>query len=68
VHGQQKVREQKALLSEAIQTLKTKPVKPLAVDLGSGSGFQTVVLAELGFSPVIAIDIRLRISKRTSYQ
>ena len=28
----------------------------LAVDLGSGPGFQSIALAQLGFSPVIAID------------
>lgn len=29
----------------------------LAIDVGSGSGFQSVALADLGFSPVLAIDI-----------
>jgi len=53
---EEKVQEQQAILSEAIKARENKPPKQLAVDLGSGPGFQTVALAELGFSPVVAID------------
>jgi len=58
---EQKMQEQKAILSEAIKASKNRPSKQLAVDLGSGPGFQTVALAELGFSPVIAIDSSLEL-------
>jgi SAM-dependent methyltransferase len=51
-----KVKEQKELLSVVLQGLQKNPGKSLAIDLGSGPGFQTIALAELGFSPVIAID------------
>ena len=51
-----RLNEQKLVLSRALQTLKDRPAKLLAVDLGSGPGFQTIALAQLGFSPVIAID------------
>jgi SAM-dependent methyltransferase len=51
-HGE-KVAEQKALLEPE---LKGIPSRRLAVDLGCGPGFQSVALAGLGFSRVIAID------------
>jgi SAM-dependent methyltransferase len=47
-----KVAEQKSFLTQALNNRATG----LAVDLGSGPGFQTIALAQLGFSPVIAID------------
>jgi SAM-dependent methyltransferase len=53
VSFEEKVKEQKAFLS---QTLGPLPKPALAVDLGCGPGFQTIALAELGFSPVIAVD------------
>jgi SAM-dependent methyltransferase len=52
----EKVKEQKEILLAATRSLKNATGKGLAVDLGSGSGFQAIALAELGFSPVIAID------------
>lgn len=48
--------EQKSFLSRTLGPLKDKPERALAVDLGCGPGFQTIALAQLGFSPVIAID------------
>jgi SAM-dependent methyltransferase len=53
---EEKAAQERSLLSETLATLKNKPERALAVDLGSGSGFQTAALAQLGFSPVIAID------------
>jgi SAM-dependent methyltransferase len=53
---EEKVKEQKELLLSATKSLKNRTEKRLAVDLGSGSGFQTLALAELGFAPVIAVD------------
>ena len=52
---EQKVAEQKALLEWLIGTLPARP-SGTAIDLGSGPGFQTIALAELGYSPVIAVD------------
>lgn len=50
---EEKVEEQKLIL---MQALKPSRGQSLAVDLGSGPGFQTVALAQLGFSSVVAID------------
>jgi SAM-dependent methyltransferase len=52
----ERVQEQQAFLSRALEPLSNKPDVALAVDLGCGPGFQTMALAQLGFSPVIAID------------
>ena len=52
---EEKVAEQKVFLSRALG-LKHRREAALAADLGCGSGFQTIALAQLGFSPVIAID------------
>jgi 2-polyprenyl-3-methyl-5-hydroxy-6-metoxy-1,4-benzoquinol methylase len=51
-----RVAEQKSFLSRALATLNYTPQHALAVDLGCGPGFQTIALAQLGFSPVIAVD------------
>jgi SAM-dependent methyltransferase len=48
----EKVAEQRAILEPI---LKEAP-RGLAIDLGSGPGFQSLALAQLGFSPVLAID------------
>jgi SAM-dependent methyltransferase len=53
---EEKVNEQKSFLSRTLASLKNQPETALAVDLGCGPGFQTIALAQLGFSPVIAID------------
>jgi SAM-dependent methyltransferase len=53
---EEKVREQKLVLSRILTSLPNKPESAVAIDLGSGPGFQTIALAELGFSSVIAID------------
>src|SRR6266851_5160341 len=52
----EKVKEQESLLSQTLGDLTKQSAGALAVDLGSGPGFQTIALARLGFSPVIAID------------
>src|SRR5277367_645289 len=51
---EQKVAEQKALLAQVLGTLPA--TRGAAVDLGCGPGFQSIALAELGYSPVIAVD------------
>jgi SAM-dependent methyltransferase len=51
-----KVAEQKAILQDALQLTADNVHLGLAVDLGSGPGFQTVALAEMGYSPVLAVD------------
>jgi SAM-dependent methyltransferase len=53
---EQKVAEQKALLDQVVATLPDARRSGTAVDLGSGPGFQSIALAELGYSPVIAVD------------
>jgi SAM-dependent methyltransferase len=53
---EKKVKEQNAFLSRTLGTLTNSPKPALAVDLGCGPGFQTIALAQLGFSPVIAVD------------
>ena len=52
---EQKVAEQKALLDRVV-LLPSALCGGLAIDLGSGPGFQAIALAELGFTPVIAVD------------
>jgi len=52
----EKVAEQKALLERVLSMLKPPVLRGPALDLGSGPGFQSIALVELGFSPVIAID------------
>jgi len=52
----ERVNEQRSILSRTLEPLTNKPEHALAVDLGCGPGFQTIALAQLGFSPVIAID------------
>src|ERR1043165_7675836 len=50
---EQEAAEQKALLAE----LGLTPGQyGTAIDLGAGPGYQSAALADLGFSPVIAID------------
>jgi SAM-dependent methyltransferase len=51
-----KVAEEKAILQDALQPAADGSDLGMAVDLGSGSGFQTVALAEMGYSPVLAVD------------
>src|SRR6266436_5213917 len=51
-----KVAEQKAILEDALQPTSDSFDLGLAVDLGSGPGFQTIALAEMGYSPVLAVD------------
>jgi SAM-dependent methyltransferase len=53
---EERVNEQKAFLSRVLEPLQYTPQGALAVDLGCGPGFQTMALAQLGFSPVIAVD------------
>jgi SAM-dependent methyltransferase len=49
---EEKVAEQKMLLDRVLSCAR----EGLAIDLGSGPGFQSVALAQLGFAPVIAVD------------
>jgi SAM-dependent methyltransferase len=56
VSFEEKVKEQNAFLSRKLGTLKNSPKPALAVDLGCGPGFQTIALAQLRFSPIIAVD------------
>jgi SAM-dependent methyltransferase len=70
---EQKVAEQKALLDQVVGTLPTARRSGTAVDLGSGPGFQSIALAELGYSPVIAVDssrelLRELQARRRSYE
>lgn len=51
-----KVAEQKAILVDALQPTTDDSEPGLAVDLGSGPGFQTIALSEMGYSPVLALD------------
>jgi SAM-dependent methyltransferase len=53
---EERVSEQKAFLSRVLEPLSYTPEAALAVDLGCGPGYQTIALAQLGFSPVIAVD------------
>jgi SAM-dependent methyltransferase len=53
---EEKVSEQKALLGRILGALQPPVLQGPALDLGSGPGFQSLALAHLGFSPVIAID------------
>ena len=52
-----KVAEQRAILEDALRPFGTSSDRGLAVDLGCGPGFQTVALAQMGFAPVIAVDL-----------
>jgi SAM-dependent methyltransferase len=56
VSFEDRVSEQKSFLSRTLAPLDYTPEAAMAVDLGCGPGFQTIALAELGFSPVIGID------------
>lgn len=56
VSFEEKVAEQKKLLEHILKLLNSSVPRGMALDLGSGPGFQTIALAELGFSPVIAVD------------
>ena len=53
---EEKVAEQKALIEHVLADLRPPVQRGPAIDLGSGPGFQSIALAELGFSPVIAVD------------
>ncbi len=57
----QKVAEQKALLDRVLSSLAQAARQGAAIDLGSGPGFQTIALAELGYSPVVAVDTSSRL-------
>jgi SAM-dependent methyltransferase len=50
-----KVAEQQAILAKAFADAAFTP-SGLAIDLGSGPGFQSFALANLGFSAVLAVD------------
>jgi SAM-dependent methyltransferase len=50
---EEKVAEQRNVLEQA---LPETTGRGLAIDLGAGPGFQSIALAELGFSQIIAVD------------
>jgi SAM-dependent methyltransferase len=52
---EEKVAEQRRILEEILPPAETGE-RRLAVDLGAGPGFQSIALAELGFSRVVAVD------------
>lgn len=51
-----KVSEQKTILENAVRPAADCSGLGLAVDLGSGPGFQTIALSQMGYSPVLAVD------------
>jgi len=51
-----KVAEQKTILEDALPSAADGVELGLAVDLGSGPGFQTIALCEMGYSPVLSLD------------
>jgi SAM-dependent methyltransferase len=53
-----KVNEQRTILTQALKSIERSAATPnsLAVDLGCGPGFQTIALAQMGFSPLVAFD------------
>ena len=51
-----KVAEQMEILEDVLKPAAHNSHLGLAVDLGSGPGFQTFALAEMGYSPVLAVD------------
>jgi SAM-dependent methyltransferase len=51
----EKVAEQRRILEEVLP-MKEAAGRTLAIDLGAGPGFQSIALAELGFSRVVAVD------------
>ncbi len=53
---EEKVKEQQALIERTIKEFGASTPPGPALDLGSGPGFQSIALAQLGFTPVIAID------------
>ncbi len=56
---EEKVAEQKAILGEVLGPATKHGAA--AFDLGSGPGFQSIALAELGYSPVFAVDTSARL-------
>jgi SAM-dependent methyltransferase len=54
---EEKVAEQKVLLEKIVGQTESGEPRGLPLDLGSGPGFQSIALAQFGFSPVIAIDM-----------
>jgi len=51
-----KVAEQKTILEDALSAVAAGVKLGLAVDLGSGPGFQTIALCDMGYSPVLSLD------------
>ena len=49
VSFEERVNEQKAFLSHALEPLESAPEDTLAVDLGCGPGFQTISWRSLAF-------------------
>jgi SAM-dependent methyltransferase len=58
---EEKVAEQKLLLETIVEPPESGEPRGLALDLGSGPGFQSIALAQLGFSPVIAVDLSAKL-------
>ena len=52
---EEKVAEQRKILDEVLPGQETAE-RGFAIDLGAGPGFQSIALAELGFSRILAVD------------
>lgn len=53
---EEKVAEQRTFLSQSLGPEPEADGSSLAVDLGCGPGFQSIALAQMGYSPVLAVD------------
>lgn len=64
----EKVTEQKTLLEAIVGPALPSSTRGSALDLGSGPGFQSIALAQLGFAPVIAVDTSPELIKELEAQ
>jgi len=53
---EERVAEQRTIIEDALRSFGITDPEGSAVDLGSGPGYQSVALAQMGFAPVTAID------------
>jgi SAM-dependent methyltransferase len=59
----EKVAEQRVLIGRIVEDMCASQSSGLALDLGCGPGFHSIALAQLGYSPVIAIDTSAELLK-----